>query len=121
MSLLSGVKALNRRSIDGFTSSASLVLVLGYKYDCNACNAMHKVMSSIAKSHRDISVGDIEVTENRWFIDKYDLCVVPTVLIFKNGKYVQRLDSLRREEEIIELALGLRAPLHSFMKSIMVT
>ena len=57
---------------------------------CYPCQVMGQVIESLAKEHRNVSFGKLNVDENRKVTDRYSIMTIPTLLYFKNGELVDR-------------------------------
>jgi thioredoxin 1 len=64
---------------------------------CGPCLGMKPTLKSLAKEHRVVQVN---VDENKKLKEQYDIEVLPTLLIFKDGTIVTRYMGVTSEEAL---------------------
>ncbi len=57
---------------------------------CPPCRALAPVIEEIAKSRTDIKVGKVNVDEQPALAAEYGIEAIPTLIVFKGGKAVNR-------------------------------
>jgi len=61
------------------------------------------IIEEIAKEFEDkVKVGKLNILENSKTADKYQIFTIPTIIIFKNGKEIERAIGLRSKEAIAD-------------------
>jgi thiol-disulfide isomerase/thioredoxin len=100
-------KVEGRNSLKGVLDSKDKVFVLFYAPWCPFCQ---RFLPAFAKFSQDKTrkCAKIEIDDNEGLCEKYSVDVVPTVLVFENGKLVKRLDGLHgiglSEKQLIDFA-----------------
>lgn len=79
-----------------------VVLVDFFATWCGPCQMLTPVLEKIAKSRTEIDIAKIDVDQMPELAVEYGVEVVPTMVIFKNGKAMKIMEGFRSEEEIIE-------------------
>ena len=82
--------------------SSGIVLVDFYATWCGPCKMLAPVLERISTSRADFDIAKIDVDQSQNLAYKYDVQVVPTIVIFKNGNVMNRLEGFLSESEIIE-------------------
>ena len=59
------------------------------------------ILDNISNTRADFNIAKVNIDELRDLAIDYEVEVVPTLLIFKNGKVVGRIEGLVSEEEIV--------------------
>lgn len=59
------------------------------------------ILENISNTRADFNIAKVNIDELRDLAIDYEVEVVPTLLIFKNGKVVGRIEGLVSEEEIV--------------------
>lgn len=84
-------------------NSAQLVLVDFWSPTCPPCLMLAPVIEEIAKEFEGRArVGKLNVMENQETAGKYEIFGIPTIIIFKNGKEIERAAGLRPREAIAD-------------------
>lgn len=96
------VITLNKNNFDEeVTKSDKTVLIDFWASWCGPCRMMSPVIDEIAEEMGDsIKVGKINIDEERDLALQYDVMSIPTFIVFKNGKEVNRSVGVQDKEEI---------------------
>lgn len=96
------VITLNKNNFDEeVTKSDKTVLIDFWASWCGPCRMMSPVIDEIAEEMGDsIKVGKINIDEERDLAIQYDVMSIPTFIVFKNGKEVNRSVGVQDKEEI---------------------
>jgi len=81
-----------------------LCLVELFSNRCSPCRALAPTISSLADKYASrVTVCKVDIGRVTAIAEKYGVTAIPTVLIIKNGKEVNRLVGLQRKAEYIAL------------------
>lgn len=82
--------------------SDQLVLVDFWSPICPPCLVLAPIIEEIAQEfERKAKIGKLNVLENPETANKYQIFSIPTIIIFKNGKEIERAVGLRPKEVIV--------------------
>ena len=70
---------------------------------CAPCRMVVPIVEEIASERRDIKVGKINVDEEPELANKFSIMSIPTLVVMKNGKIVQRVSGARPKKAILEM------------------
>lgn len=72
---------------------------------CAPCKKVPPLLEEILEEMRDtnISVYEVDITENMEIAQKFFVMGVPTIIIFKNGKEMKRFNSIPKKDKIIKV------------------
>ena len=59
------------------------------------------ILENVSNTRADFNIAKVNIDESGDLAIDYEVEVVPTLLIFKNGKVVGRIEGLVDEEEIV--------------------
>lgn len=62
---------------------------------CGPCRQLTPVIEELASDNQDAVVGKLDVDSNREIAMKYGITSIPTLLLFKNGEVVERLQGVQ--------------------------
>ncbi len=83
--------------------SKQLVLVDFWRLGCNACLLMIPIIEDMAKElNNRIKIGKLDINENPETAKMYKIPGVPTFIIFKDGKPIEKAVGLRSKEVLTD-------------------
>ena len=63
---------------------------------CGPCRMLTPIIEELAENFKDkVTIGKVNVVDNRELALKYNISAIPTILIFKNGKLEKQIIGLR--------------------------
>lgn len=80
-----------------------IVIVDFYADWCSPCKMLSPILESIAEERNDIKIVKVNVDENSKLANEYKTYSIPLLVIFKDGKEVNRVAGLRTKEFILDL------------------
>lgn len=81
--------------------SKTAVLVDFFATWCGPCQAMSPIIDELA-DEKEYEVYKVDVDENNDLASSYEIASIPTVVIFKDGKEVNRLQGLQNKENLLK-------------------
>lgn len=76
-----------------------LILVDFYATWCGPCRMMHPVIDSVSSENGNLIVAKVDVDGNEDLARQYGIMSVPTFLLFKDGKLIdKRIGYIAKEE-----------------------
>lgn len=82
--------------------SKKLVLVDFWRPGCRPCLTMELVLEQVAKEFRNkVKFRKLNIYKNPETAKKYQIPATPTLIIFKNGKAIERAVGFRSDEALI--------------------
>ena len=94
---------------DEVLNSNKTVLLDFWASWCAPCRMVVPIVEEIAGERRDIKVGKINVDEQPELASKFGIMSIPTLVVMKNGKIVQRVSGARPKEAILEMLFNATA------------
>ena len=76
---------------------------------CAPCRMVVPIIEEIAGERPDIKVGKINVDEQPELASTFGIMSIPTLVVMKNGKIVQRVSGARPKEAILEMLFNATA------------
>ena len=70
---------------------------------CAPCRMVAPTVEEIASERVDIKGGKINVDEQPELANKFGIMSIPTLVVMKNGKIVQRVSGVRSKNTILEM------------------
>jgi thioredoxin 1 len=68
-----------------------LVMLDFWSTHCGPCRSLIPLLTEIAGKYPELNIMKIKIEENDSLADEYDVKSVPSLLLFKNGEYLDRL------------------------------
>ncbi len=87
------VHSLNEANFNEFIKVASVAIIDMWADWCRPCHAMAPIMEQLAKewTEKPVLIGKINIDHNRSIASQYGVQSIPTFLVFKNRRLVQRV------------------------------
>ena len=96
------IKHINKENFKTeILDSKEPILVDFFATWCGPCNMLSPILENISNTRADFNIAKVNIDELRDLAIDYEVEVVTTLLIFKNGKVVGRIEGLVSEEEIV--------------------
>jgi len=82
-------------------NSSKVVLVDFYATWCGPCSILAPILEKVAEKRDEFDIVKIDIDENKELAYQYEIMVVPTMVIFKDGQVVNEIEGVLSEEEIL--------------------
>ena len=82
------------------TKSDKPVLVDFWAVWCGPCQMMAPILHELEAEMPDVQIGKVNVDEQMDLARQFRVVSIPTLIIFKNGQEVQRMDGVTSKEEL---------------------
>ena len=94
---------LNKENFENeVLNSNKLTVVDFFATWCGPCQMIAPVLEKLSKEQNDLNIFKVDIDESVELAIKYQVEVVPTLVIFKNGNPVKTLEGFRTEKELLE-------------------
>lgn len=70
---------------------------------CDPCRMVSPIVDEIAAERSDIAVGKVNVDEQSDLAERFGITSIPTLVVIKNGKIVNRVVGAMPKAKIIEM------------------
>ena len=70
---------------------------------CGPCQTIAPILNEVAEECPDITVGKIDVDEEQELAMSFGITSIPTLIVMKNGKAVDKAIGMRAKNQIIEM------------------
>ena len=90
------VKELNERGFKELIKSDKPVLVDFWAAWCGPCRALAPLVEQLAADYKGKALfGKVNIDDNMNLADEYQVSSIPTIMVFKNGKMLERSTGMR--------------------------
>ncbi|MEM7782189.1 MAG: thioredoxin [Planctomycetota bacterium] len=76
------------------------VMVDFWSDGCPPCKRLAPVIDALAESNDSAKVGKVNVGQHMELAMEYGITAVPTILVFKGGEIVERMQGYRDQDEL---------------------
>ena len=83
--------------------STKPVIVDFYTETCGICKYISPIMDEMAKERTDFKIVKIDANKNFALAKRYNFRLVPTLIVFRDGKEVKRITQPGTKSEILSL------------------
>ena len=95
-------KKVDAKEFDTLINAYKPVLVDFFATWCGPCQMMEPIIEEIAKEARDFEVLKIDIDQAPELAAKYNVMGVPTFIVFKNGKEMDRIAQAVSKDILLE-------------------
>ncbi|RLF51029.1 MAG: thioredoxin [Thermoplasmata archaeon] len=99
------MKELNQDEFDDFLGKNRIAVVDFWAPWCMPCLAMAPILEELDKELNDIAFAKVNVDKNVDLARQYGIMSIPTIIIFVNGREVDRIIGMVPKEELKERIL----------------
>ena len=94
---------LNEDNFQRVRDNEGLSLLDCYADCCGPCRMVLPIVDEIASEREDLLVGKINVNDNPDLAREFGVMSIPTLVVMKNGKVVNRVSGARSKSQILEM------------------
>ncbi len=76
------------------------VVVDFFQASCAPCRVLEPVLERVAGQYRELPIYRVDIDRDMLVADRFAVRSIPTVIIFRAGNEVERLDGLIREADL---------------------
>lgn len=85
-------------------TAKGLVFVDFWAAWCGPCRRMAPILDEIAKEHKDsVKIGKVNVDNYKKFSIDLGVKVLPTIIVYKDGKEITRIKGLVSKDDLVEI------------------
>lgn len=100
---MSLIKLNNQNFEEVILGAEGIALVDFYADWCGPCKMLSPVIDALAQEKDDIIIGKVNVDESGELAAKYGVMSIPTLIVFKDGKEVNRSLGFKPKNAILSL------------------
>ena len=94
---------LNLNNFDSFINNEGIILLDFYADWCGPCRMVLPIVEEIAAEREDVAVGKINVDENPQLASRYGVISIPTLIVMKDGKIINRASGAKPKAQILAM------------------
>ena len=94
---------LNEDNFDKVRNNEGLSLLDFYADWCGPCRMVLPIVDEIAAERSDLLVGKINVNDNPDLAREFGIMSIPTLIVMKDGKILNRASGARSKSQILDL------------------
>ena len=92
---------MNGAELAELVATGEKVLADFYSETCGPCKMLAFVLNDVAKSVEDVHIVKVNFNENKDFLAQFDVTMYPTLIVFQDGKEVNRMKGLQQKPVIL--------------------
>jgi thioredoxin 1 len=95
-----GMEEINSKQFQEILKKEKLIVLDCYADWCMPCKIFAPILEKVSKDYADIKFFKMNVDANSEFAEKLGIMSIPTVIMFKDGKEVDRIIGLISEQQL---------------------
>ncbi len=100
------VSIVNKNNFEQFKNSEKTVLLDFYADWCGPCRMVSPLVDQIAEDYPQYLVGKVNVEDQPELAQAFGVASIPTLVVMKNGKIVNRSVGARPKPQILAMLEG---------------
>ncbi len=96
------IRDINGEELDQVVSQGK-VLVEFYSQNCGPCKMLSFVLKDVAKEVDNVEIVTVNFDNNKDAVEKYKVAGYPTMILFNEGKEVERVQGLQQKPKIVQM------------------
>lgn len=97
------IKELTTENFKEEVASEQKTLVDFWASWCGPCKMLSPIVDEIAETATDFKVGKVNVDEQIDIAREFSIAAIPTLLVFQNGKVINKSVGLLTKDEVLDL------------------
>ena len=97
------IKELTTENFKEEVASEQKTLVDFWAPWCGPCKMLSPIVDEIAETATDFKVGKVNVDEQMDLAREFSIAAIPTLLVFRNGKVINKSVGLLTKDEVLDL------------------
>lgn len=94
---------LTNKTFKNEINDDKLVVVDFWAAWCGPCQAFAPILEEVSEEMKDVKICKVNVDEERMLAMKNKVMSIPTLIMYKNGKQIERSQGRLSKNELIEL------------------
>lgn len=90
------------KTLNSVIASNEIVMLDMWAEWCGPCKMIMSAVNDIAKERSNVFVGKMDVDQNKNTLKEFSIRVVPTILLFKNGKLAYKQTGIVTKKKLLE-------------------
>ena|SRR3989338_3744440 len=91
---------LNKNNFEEEIKNNKIIIIDNWAIWCGPCKAMSPIFEELSKEMKDIKFAKLNVDDNTDIATKLGVMSIPTFIVFKNGKEVDRFSGSRPKSDL---------------------
>lgn len=96
------METIGTSNFDELINRNQLTLVDFYATWCMPCRMLKPILERIAEKETDISMYELDISDEEEIAKRYRVFSVPTLIVFKAGKKIDSMVGLNSHDDIIK-------------------
>lgn len=95
---------VNKSNFNQEVKEANTLVVVDFYADwCGPCQMLKPILEEINDERSDVKIVKVNVDDARELAQEYGIFSIPTVILFKDGKIVDKFVGLKSKDSVLEI------------------
>lgn len=95
---------VNKSNFNQEVKEANTLVVVDFYADwCGPCQMLKPILEEINDERADVKIVKVNVDDARELDQEYGIFSIPTVILFKDGKIVDKFVGLKSKDSVLEI------------------
>lgn len=80
--------------------NTTYTIAVGHGMGCGACAMFNGSLERLVNKRKDLTVVCLYIGDNNEWVNEFDIKSLPTALVYKDGKLIDRFEGYMHEDEV---------------------
>ena len=98
---------VNKENFENEVINSDIPVLVDFNADwCGPCKMLKPIIEGLVEKNEDFKIVSVNIDEQEELAEEYQVSSIPCLVVFKDGKEINRSVGFKNEDEILNLVGG---------------